>query len=75
MKSGFDMFSDAEIDALYKKDLRIKDDEDDPETNMGELLSSTFKKQDWYFKDFVEELEKQIGEGKTFDELAEIFWV
>ncbi len=71
MKSGFDMFSDSEIAVLYSSDLKVEDDDD----WRTDFMSSPLKKQDWVFTDFLKEVEKQIGEGKTFEELAESFWV
>jgi len=71
MKSGFDMFSDSDIAVLFSKDLKVEDDDD----WRADFMSSPLKKQDWDFKDFMAEVEKQIEEGKTFEELAKIFWV
>ncbi len=71
MKSGFDMFSDNDIAVLFAKDLKVEDDDD----WRTDFMSSPLKKQDWDFKDFMEELEKQIEDGKTFEELAKLFWV
>tara|TARA_R110000787_G_scaffold116663_1_gene226960 strand:- start:2062 stop:2295 length:234 start_codon:yes stop_codon:yes gene_type:complete len=77
MKLGYDLFSESDVENLFDNDWKIKDDESPEDTSdwKVEFMSSYFKKEDWDFKDFMKELGKQIEEGKTFDELADFFWV
>tara|TARA_R110000744_G_scaffold160247_1_gene276552 strand:+ start:307 stop:534 length:228 start_codon:yes stop_codon:yes gene_type:complete len=75
MKTGYQLFSEYDIEMLMVKTTGwtgwlIEDDD-----WIVDLLSSPLKKQDWDVKDFLSELEKMKDDKKTFDEVADFFWV
>ena len=76
MKTGYELFSESDIEELMVKTagwvLKCCDEDEDW---MVDLLSSPLKKQDWDPKDLLVELEKMKDDDKTFDEVADFFWV
>ena len=74
MKRGFELFSESEYEELVEKTegsvLGCGDDD-----WMIDLLGCQFKKQDWDMKEFLVEAEKMKDDKKTFEEVAEFFWV
>ena len=74
MKRGFDLFSESEYEELVEKTkgsvLACGDND-----WMIDLLASHFKREDWDMKEFLVEAEKMKDDKKTFQELADFFWV
>ena len=77
MTSAGDIFSEENIRELLVNDWKIKDDElpDDTKEWKTDFICCKLKNVNWEFEDFMKELEKEINEGKTFDELLTIFCV